>query len=132
MAVSRPPLTPLHPATVAQVLGRALRLACPRCGRTRLFAGWFRMHDGCAVCGLRYEREPGYFVGAIYVNYAFTVGVAIGAVLVADATIGLGLVAQLALAVTLCALLPLLFFRHARSLWLGLEYLVTSFDERRV
>ena len=89
------------------------------------------MHDACAVCGLRYEREPGYFVGAIYVSYAVTVGIAIVTVLVADATIGLGLAAQLAIAVGLCVLLPLLFFRHARSLWLGIEYLVTSFDERR-
>ena len=28
------------------------------------------MHERCPVCGLRFEREPGYFVGAMYIGYA--------------------------------------------------------------
>ena len=127
----RAPLTPLRPAGIGAVLVRAVSLRCPRCGRTRLFAGWFRMHAQCAACGFRYEREQGYFVGAIYVNYAFTVGLTVVAVLLADAAIGLGLAAQLALGIALCALVPLLFFRHSRSLWLAVEYLVTRADDRR-
>jgi len=128
---TRAPLTPLRPAGIGAVLLRALRLRCPRCGRTRLFAGWFRMHTQCAACGLRYEREQGYFVGAIYVNYAFTVGLTVAAVLLADAALDLALAAQLGLGIILCALLPLLFFRHSRSLWLAVEYLVTRADDRR-
>ena len=27
------------------------------------------MHEHCPVCGLRFEREQGYFVGAMYVGY---------------------------------------------------------------
>ncbi len=34
---------------------------------------WFTMPEACSVCGLRFERAQGYFVGAIYVNYAVTV-----------------------------------------------------------
>jgi uncharacterized protein (DUF983 family) len=116
---------------VRRVAGRALRLRCPRCGRSPLYAGWFRMHERCAACGLRYEREQGYFVGAIYVNYAFTVVVAAGTVLVLDWTFGLTLTAQLVIGIALGVLVPVLFFRYARSLWLSLEYLVTSADERR-
>ena len=48
----------------------ALRLRCPRCGRAPLFRGWFAMNVVCAVCDLRFERAQGYWVGAIYVNYA--------------------------------------------------------------
>jgi uncharacterized protein (DUF983 family) len=114
-----------------RIAGRALRLRCPRCGRSPLYAGWFRMHERCAACGLRYEREQGYFVGAIYVNYAFTVVVAAGTVLVLDWTIGLTLPAQLVIGIALGVLVPLLFFRYARSLWLSLDYLVTTADERR-
>ena len=36
------------------------------------------MAEACALCGLRFERAQGYFVGAIYVNYAATVILAIG------------------------------------------------------
>ena len=30
------------------------------------------MHERCGVCGLRFEREPGYFVGAMYMSYGLT------------------------------------------------------------
>ena len=32
------------------------------------------MHEDCSNCGLHYEREPGFFQGAMYVSYALTVG----------------------------------------------------------
>jgi len=89
------------------------------------------MRERCPACALRYEREQGYFVGAIYINYAVTVGVAAGTVLVLDWIVGLSLTVQLVLGVALCVLVPLLFFRYARSLWLSLNYLVTLADERR-
>lgn len=89
------------------------------------------MHTRCAACGLHYEREQGYFVGAIYINYAVTVVVAAGTVLGADAFIGLTLAQQLTLGIGLAVLVPLAFFRYARSLWLSVAYLVTTADERR-
>jgi uncharacterized protein (DUF983 family) len=88
------------------------------------------MHEGCAACGLRYEREQGYFVGAIYINYAVTAAVAVGGVLVLDWTVGLTLAQQLVLGVALGVLVPLVFFRHARSLWLVMNYLVAMAEQR--
>ena len=31
------------------------------------------MHERCPVCGLKYEREPGYFVGAMYFSYLLSI-----------------------------------------------------------
>jgi uncharacterized membrane protein (GlpM family) len=31
------------------------------------------IHDRCLVCGLRFEREQGYFIGAMYVSYAMAI-----------------------------------------------------------
>jgi hypothetical protein len=41
------------------------------------------MHDCCPYCGLHFNREPGYFLGAMYISYglALAVIVAFGAVL---------------------------------------------------
>jgi len=41
------------------------------------------MHDRCPVCGLHFNREPGYFLGAMYISYGLAVGVivAIGGLL---------------------------------------------------
>ncbi|TMA60771.1 MAG: DUF983 domain-containing protein [Deltaproteobacteria bacterium] len=113
------------------VLGRAVRLRCPRCGRSALFTGWFTMHERCAVCGLVYEREQGYFVGAIYLNYAAAVAVAFGTVLGLDWTVGLTLRQQLGLGIALVTLVPLVFFRYARSLWLAVDHFVTRLERRR-
>jgi len=121
---------PLTPPGVLAALGRALRLRCPRCGQSPLFTGWFSMRDACPACGLRYEREQGYFVGAIYVNYALTSLLGLGGVLLLDSVVGLSLVQQLALAIPIMLFAPLLFFRHARSLWLAVGFLAGSLDER--
>lgn len=41
------------------------------------------MHDRCVECGLRFNREPGYFLGAMYVSYglALVIIVAFGGLL---------------------------------------------------
>ena len=31
------------------------------------------MNDRCAVCGLKFEREQGYFLGAMAISYALAV-----------------------------------------------------------
>jgi hypothetical protein len=89
------------------------------------------MNDPCPACGLRYEREQGYFVGAIYVNYALTTVVTLGTVLGLDGLVGLSLAAQLGIGIALGALVPLVFFRYARSLWLAIDFLVSRADNRR-
>jgi uncharacterized protein (DUF983 family) len=118
------------PQRVGRAVVRAVRLRCPRCGRTPLYSGIFAMRERCDACGFRYEREQGYFVGAIYVNYAVTTVITVGTVLVLDWTIGLTLTQQLVIGVGLALLVPVVFFRYARSLWLGLDFLITSADQR--
>src|SRR5437763_2972656 len=46
-----------------------LRQRCPRCRRGPMFRGLFTMNDPCPVCGLVFQREEGYFLGAMYVSY---------------------------------------------------------------
>lgn len=31
------------------------------------------MFDNCPVCGLKFEREQGYFLGAMYVSYLVSI-----------------------------------------------------------
>src|SRR5262245_20452711 len=121
---------PIGAPSVLAVLRRGIALRCPRCGRAPLFASWIRMHDSCSACGMRFEREQGYFVVAIYVNYALTIAVSLGGVLVIDAFFPLPLAAQLAIGVTSAVVIPLLGFRHARSLWLALDHLASEADAR--
>ncbi len=106
------------------VFQRSLRLDCPRCGGTRLFTGWFVMAPACGLCGLRFERAQGYFIGAIYVNYGVTVAVMMGGGLGLWWFAGIAPPRQLWVWVPFAALFPLWFFRYSRSVWLGIEYLI--------
>lgn len=103
------------------LLARALRLRCPRCGDSRMFRRWYSMHSRCDCCQFRFEREPGYYLGATYVNYGLTAVLLIVSYLLLHN--GLGLSNQdLSLVLPLiCVLFPLAIFRHARALWLAFD-----------
>jgi uncharacterized protein (DUF983 family) len=106
-------------------LGAVLGGRCPACREGRVFAGRLRMHERCPACSLVFEREPGYFVGAMYVSYALAVPtylLLVAAVhLVAPRLPLLGL-----LAVAAALFLPAVpfLFRTSRVLWLHLDWLV--------
>jgi uncharacterized protein (DUF983 family) len=108
---------------IGRILTRGVRLRCPRCGEGLLFAGFFSMHTQCSYCALTFEREQGYFVGAIYVNYAATTLIAIAGFLALDYFASLSLSQQLLLWGSFAIGFPLFFFRYSRSLWLSIDYL---------
>jgi uncharacterized protein (DUF983 family) len=61
-------------ATKLATVGDILRQRCPRCRRGSIFRysifrGFPKMHERCSVCDLKFDREPGYFLGAMYVSY---------------------------------------------------------------
>jgi uncharacterized protein (DUF983 family) len=37
--------------------------------RASILRGFPRMHERCPVCDLKFEREQGYFLGAMYISY---------------------------------------------------------------
>lgn len=53
---------------------------CPKCRKGNVFqypwvkvAKFSEMHKHCPECGVRFEVEPGFFFGAMYISYAFSV-----------------------------------------------------------
>jgi uncharacterized protein (DUF983 family) len=109
--------------SIFTMLGHGLRLRCPRCGIGRLYGKPFRMNENCAHCGLKFEREQGYFIGAIYINYAATIAIAVPGFFLLDAFTGIDINQQLAFWIPFAVIFPLLFFHHSRSLWLVLDHI---------
>lgn len=108
------------------LISRALRLKCPRCGQSAMFTGLFRMVERCAHCGLKYEREPGYFLGSIYINYGVTaLLLTVGWIVlrfryeIESRWLAFGLA-------TFLVVFQVFFFRYARALWLALDCLFDS------
>ncbi|MCY4381543.1 MAG: DUF983 domain-containing protein [Nitrospinae bacterium] len=104
-----------------RALRRGCALICPRCPEP-LFTGPFRMHERCPGCGYLFEREQGYFVGAIYINYAITIIICLGGYLLTEIFLAPGLAAQLVIWGGLCILIPLFSFRYSRAIWLNADY----------
>lgn len=48
-----------------------LHLRCPRCRRGLVYRSLLGMNNLCPVCGLKFERESGYFIGSMYISYGF-------------------------------------------------------------
>jgi uncharacterized protein (DUF983 family) len=117
---------------VATLIGRGLRRRCPRCGAGGLFQGWFRLAERCPRCGMRFSREEGFFVGALFVNFAVTETVLFAWLLASflltlpDAPI----VPIAAGAVAVCVLVPLLFYPFSKTIWAAIHLAMEPLDER--
>ena len=116
----------------ARTSARTILLRGPRrsggSGAGGLFPRWFGMVDDCPGCGLHFEREPGYWTGAIAVNFAlvgtvFTI-VFVGALVLTVPDVPVGPV--LALTVPIALLGPLVAFPWSRTLWVALDRAVLS------
>lgn len=100
-----------------------LHQRCPRCRsgkifRSSIFRGFPKMQERCPVCDLKFEREEGYFLGAMYISYG------IGVVFIALAAAVLWLVTGWTVTkATICAIIIFLplgppITLLARVLWI--------------
>ena len=99
---------------------------CPRCKQGSIFrAGLLglagAMNDACAVCDLRFLREPGYFLGAMYVSYGLGVLTVLPVSVVLAIVFEWPLAAVLTLMVVQTLVSVPLFLRLSRLLWLHLD-----------
>jgi uncharacterized protein (DUF983 family) len=105
----------------AQILSIA-RQRCPRCHEGRVFRSLLEMNETCPACGRRFEREPGFFVGAMYVSYALAIPVYLAFVGVLSVLLrGWSELAILALAVPIFVPTAPLLFRYSRVIWMHLD-----------
>lgn len=118
--------SPIGRPSLETLIGRALKLQCPRCGAGRLFRGWFTMPERCSECRLKFERAPGYFLGSTYINYGLTAVSLTAAYVLLHFGAGLSNRQLFWPLTAFCIAVPLTVFRHARALWLALD---SHFDQ---
>ncbi len=109
------------------MLRRAAVLRCPWCGSRRTFVrGWFKRHDRCRSCGIRWRREEGFELGTVTVNTIVTFGVltaamAVGFVVTAPDIPVLPFVLSL-FAVAL--IVPVAIYPFTYTMWLAFDLAV--------
>ena len=106
-----------------RLLARGIRRQCPRCGAGGLFEGLFDMRDPCPRCGLLFEREEGYWLGAMIVAFALIEG-AFGLSFVATMLLtwpDVPWTALLIVGLVVTAVLPFLLSSWTRTIWMALD-----------
>jgi uncharacterized protein (DUF983 family) len=107
----------------AKILGWGLTKRCARCGSGHLFRRYLTMVDDCPRCGLHFEREPGYFAGALAINIML-VGAIFAVVFVAllVATVpDVPVVPLLIVLVPIMAIGPIVFYPFSKTIWVAVD-----------
>jgi hypothetical protein len=81
------------------------------------------MHDECATCGRRFNRDAGYLLGSIYFNYGITAVVVIILYFTMYFRDWLAGSERLVLLSAFAVAFPMWFFRYARALWMAFDEL---------
>src|SRR5690606_14067223 len=102
-------------------VGTALR--CPNCEQGRMFDGLMRMRRHCDVCDVRFERQSGESVGGMYLNLGLAELTAIPGFFIVKALFEPPFLPHLLFWLAYTLVFCLLFYRHARGMWVSISYL---------
>lgn len=102
---------------------------CPRCRmggifRHSIFRGFPKMFECCPVCDLRFEREPGYFLGSMYISFGLGLGIIAGIAVVVWAVTAWNFTRVTFAGVVLFLPLTPSITRFSRVLWIYLDQIV--------
>jgi uncharacterized protein (DUF983 family) len=97
---------------------------CPKCSKGNIFLNsgnmsklkMPEMHANCPVCNYKFEKEPGYFLGSMYVSYALAVAELMAIFIALVYFLNLYLIMVIMLVVLL--LLSFFNFRYSRIIWI--------------
>ena len=109
----------------ATKLYSVLNLKCPVCHEGDFFLAHpydlnrvGDLHDHCPVCGVKYEKEIGFYTGALYVSYAIGVAASVSVwvamlVLLPDA----GIIAQILTITSVMIFGAPMFYALSKIIW---------------
>lgn len=107
----------------ARLFARGLTRRCARCGQGRLFHRWTAMVDACPRCGLVFEQEEGYWVGALTI--ATVAALLVSAAAIVTVTIltwpEIPMAPVMAVGVIGMILFPILFYPFSKTLWVAID-----------
>jgi len=109
--------------TRVQIVSRGLANRCPNCGGRTLFkAGTlFELNRACANCGLKIERDEGFYLGSLSLNYGVTLICYLLPVMLLAYFKVIGTTLAIVLAAIGAVAVPALLYRSSRS-WFLMNY----------
>lgn len=110
-------------APPSQLVLRALRLRCPRCGSRGILASWFRLKLRCPTCDLAFDRgeSEDYWLGAFAINWVVGEGIALALALLVLLVTWPNSTPALWTGIALAVLVPVALFPFSRTVWLAID-----------
>ena len=105
---------------LVDILLRGFKLRCPCCGHGHLFKTTSQLNVRCQACNERFEREPGQWFGAIYINLLLTLPVS--GFTITQIFTSLSMPQQLWIWTPVAVLSPLAFHRLSKGLWTSIIF----------
>lgn len=106
-----------------QTIMRGARLRCPHCGAKGMFLDLVTLRETCPYCLCRFERAQGGFYGGVYVNLAISEILSLTGFFTTREFTTISTEALLIFWLVFSLVFMLLFYRHARGIWIALLYL---------
>lgn len=100
---------------------------CPKCRQAKIFSEPFEftkpldMPQHCEVCNLRFEPEPGFYFGAMFISYVISGWLLLLPTLLLVFYFEWSVGAALGLVIFIALMIYLRILRASRSLWLHLN-----------
>ena len=117
---------------ILKLLGRGLIGHCPNCGQGHLFHGWLKMVDRCPNCGLFFEREEGYWTGAVGINTIVTelIFAAVLVTVIVWTWPDIPTRPLLIAALVLNGIVPFVFYPFSKTIWVAIDLAIHPLEER--
>lgn len=111
---------------------RGLFRRCPRCGGADVFERRFRLKGRCETCGYRFRREPGFALGAWFINFMVLQLLLLAEAMTfivwksnrPDAALMVPILCGVATAITV----PILLYPYAQTVWAGIDLAMTPLE----
>lgn len=81
-----------------------------------------KMYERCKKCNYKFEKEPGFFIGAMYVSYALGVSEIVGSLVIMWGILDLAAPLMVSILIALIVLTSFVKYRLSRSIWMYLFY----------
>src|SRR5258708_29053297 len=118
------------------MLKRGLVRHCRTCGAGHLFRHWFRMVERCPQCGIKFEREDGFFLGAFLINFGIGEGLIavllFGYVILLSANQHVSVPGFIAAGIGLSVAATLFFYPFSNTIWSALDIAMKPLQDKEL
>lgn len=121
-----------RPPSWGEMVRRGIRRRCPRCSGDDVFVTRWRLRERCGDCGYKFKREPGFALGAWFLNFMALEAVhmtgALAYIVWLSNHPGHSLIVPMLIAGIFAISMPLLTYPYSQTTWAAIDLIMTPME----